>query len=135
VPERTTLPNNNASMRSVVLHSGALAIIFNNYSAQMENPAATLWPQHRWPVTVALSEDGGCTWPYMRHVETGDDFVGDANEKLNRRLSYPYIVQSRDGALHITYSYRDRQCIKYVRVSEQWIRDQRSDLRTALAWR
>ena len=135
VPERTALPNNNASMRSVVLQSGALAIIFNNYSAQMENPAATLWPQRRWPVTLALSEDGGQTWPYMRHVETGDDFAGNANEKLNRRLSYPYILQSRDGDLHITYSYRDRQCIKYVRVSERWIRDLRSDLHAALAWK
>ena len=29
-----------------------------------------------------------------------------------------------DGAIHVAYSYRGRQCIKYVRVTEAWIRSE-----------
>jgi predicted neuraminidase len=43
---------------------------------------------------------------------------------LNRRCSYPSIVQTRDGFIHVAYSYRGRQCIKYVRFTEDWVRDQ-----------
>jgi predicted neuraminidase len=33
-------------------------------------------------------------------------------------------VQTRDGLIHVAYSYRGRQCIKYVRFAESWLRDQ-----------
>lgn len=134
-PTATALPNNNASIRALKLHSGALALIFNHFSAQDEDPERTVWPRRRWPLTVALSDDDGATWPLMRHVDTGDDFCGTANEAINRRLGYPCLIQTRDGMLHVAYSYRDRQCIKYVRFAETWIRDQRGDLAAVLGWR
>ncbi len=134
-PVPTALPNNNASIQAVRLQSGAVALAFNQFSAQYEDPHRTIWPHRRWPLTLALSEDGGATWPFMRHLDTGDDFCGERNEQFNRRLSYPCLIQTRDGSLHTAYSYRDRQCIKYVRITEAWIRDQRSDLAAALSWR
>jgi predicted neuraminidase len=121
VPERTALPNNNSSIQATRLASGAIALAYNAYSAG-EDPGATLWPRARYPLSVALSEDEGCSWPYRRHVDAGDGFSGEANEQLNRRCAYPSILQTGDGAIHIAYSYRGRQCIKYVRVDEQWIR-------------
>jgi len=123
-PVRTVLPNNNASIGAIKLASGPLAIIFNNCNAQEEDPNKTIWPRERYPVTIALSEDEGNTWPYMRNLDAGDGFVGEANKKLNRRLEYPMIFQSRDGLIHCTYSLGQRQCIKYVRITEAWIRDQ-----------
>jgi predicted neuraminidase len=126
-PERTPLPNNNASIQALKLSSGNIALIFNHYSAN-DQPDKTIWPRRRYPVTLAISEDEGHTWPYMRHVDTSDDFGGEANEHLNRRCAYPCLLQTRDGAIHVAYSYRDRQCIKYVRISEGWIRDQRDIL-------
>jgi predicted neuraminidase len=123
-PARTVLPNNNASIGAIKLASGPLAIIFNNCNAQEEDPNKTIWPKERYPVSIALSEDEGQTWPYMRHLDTGDGFTGEANKKLNRRLEYPMIFQSKDGLIHCTYSTGQRQCIKYVRISEAWIRDQ-----------
>jgi predicted neuraminidase len=33
-------------------------------------------------------------------------------------------VQTRDGLIHIAYSYRGRQCIKYVQFTEGWIKNQ-----------
>ena len=122
-PVRTVLPNNNASIQATGLTSGHIAIVFDNVSVN-EDPTKTIWPPERYPLTVAISEDEGETWPYMRHVDTSDDFCGDKNRHLNRKVAYPCILQTRDGLIHIAYSYRNRQCIKYVRISERWIRDQ-----------
>lgn len=122
-PERTELPNNNASIQAMKLNSGNLAIIFNNLSVN-DDPDATIWPPIRYPITVAISENEGATWPYRRHIDTSDDFSGDQNVHLNRRCEYPSMMQTKDGALHIGYSYRNRQCIKYVRITEAWVKDQ-----------
>lgn len=127
VPEPTTLPNNNSSIQAIKLTSGYIAIAFNYYQASPQSGSA-IWPKRRYPVTVAISEDEGTTWPYMRHIDTGDDFCGERNEHLNRRLSYPGLIQTRDGMIHAFYSYRDRQCIKYVSFSEDWVRDRRDYL-------
>ena len=104
-PERTVLPNNNASIQSIRLHSGHLAIIFNHHSAN-DDPTLTVWPKRRYPVTLALSEDEGLSWPYLRHVETGDNFAGEKNEALNRGHAYPTLLESADGRLHLAYSSR-----------------------------
>jgi predicted neuraminidase len=121
VPERTVLPNNNASIQAARLASGAIALAYNDYSGG-DDPDATIWPRVRYPLTVALSEDEGTTWPYGRQIDPGDGFCGEANIGLNRRCAYPSILQTSDGAIHVAYSYRGRQCIKYVRFSEEWIR-------------
>jgi predicted neuraminidase len=122
-PERTPLPNNNASIQAAGLPSGRIAIVYNHFSAN-EDPDVAVWPDRRYPLTIALSEDEGRTWPYMRHIDPGDGFFGAENEALNRVCAYPSLVPGPDGAIHVAYSYRGRQCIKYVRVSEDWIRDQ-----------
>jgi predicted neuraminidase len=122
-PERTVLPNNNSSIQAIKLTSGSIAMVFNHAGSGGDSDAV-VWPRARYPLTVALSEDGGQTWPFMRHIDTGDNFAGEQNRSLNRRCSYPSIVQTRDGLIHVAYSYRGRQCIKYVRFTEDWIRDQ-----------
>ncbi len=121
VPERTSLPNNNASIRAIRLQSGGIAIIFNHCSAN-EDPSVVVWPYERTPVTIAISEDEGVTWPYMRHIEAGDQYCGDANRKFNRRYEYPSLIQSKDGMLHAAYAYGNRTHIKYVSFSEDWVR-------------
>jgi predicted neuraminidase len=122
-PVRTVLPNNNASIQATLLQSGRIAIIFNNHSAN-DDPNKTVWPPVRYPVTIALSEDEGQTWPYIRNVDPSDGNLGEANIHLNRRCGYPCIMQTRDGAIHVGYSFRPRQCIKYVRLSEAWVMGQ-----------
>lgn len=122
-PEPTSLPNNNASTQNIKLASGHLAMVFNNYQVKDE-PHEAVWPRRRYPVTIAISEDGGKSWPFMRDVDAGDAFWGDENVHLNRRLGYPGLIQTRDGMIHVFYSYRGRQCIKYVRLGEEWVRGQ-----------
>ncbi|MEV8286338.1 sialidase family protein [Streptomyces niveus] len=79
------------------------------------------WGAPRAPLTLALSADGGRTWPVMRDLETGDGhcLTNNSRDKLNREFSYPTILQGADGTLHIAYTYW-RQAIKYVRVAPDW---------------
>lgn len=144
-PAPTTLPNNNASIQAIRLADGGIAILFNDSSAKDatgrrlslyddiggdEAPAAppalgrsAFWGAPRAPMTLAVSHDGGLTWPRRRNLETGDGFcmTNNSKEKLNREFSYPSLRQAADGSLHIAYTYW-RQAIKYVRVPLDWVR-------------
>ena len=53
-PKKTVLLNNNAAIQAHMLASGRMAIVFN--------------PTHsaRVPIRIAVSEDGGKTWPHYR---------------------------------------------------------------------
>lgn len=152
VPEPTELPNNNSSIQFVRLANGHLAIVFNDISAaqaterrtslydEIEDeeggaaaeaketaPATTgktaFWGTPRAPMTLAISEDGGRTWPFRRNLEVGDGYCMTNNSELhlNREFSYPSIKQTADGLIHIAYTYY-RQKIRYVRVSEDWVK-------------
>ncbi|MFF2186222.1 exo-alpha-sialidase [Streptomyces sp. NPDC058155] len=79
------------------------------------------WGAPRAPLTLALSADGGRTWPVRRDLETGDGhcLTNNSRDRLNREFSYPTILQGPDGTLHIAYTYW-RQAIKYVRVAPDW---------------
>jgi predicted neuraminidase len=82
------------------------------------------WGTPRSPMTLAISEDGGRSWPVRRNLDVGDGYCLSNNSRdgLNREYSYPSIHQGADGALHIAYTYF-RQAIKYVRVDPQWAYD------------
>ncbi|MCD7965896.1 MAG: exo-alpha-sialidase [Clostridiaceae bacterium] len=120
-PVRTELPNNNSSISVIRLPNGHLAAAFNPVRFN-DDPKKTVWPALRCPVALAVSEDGGKTWPYRRIAEAGDGYTGAWNEGNNRRYEYPVIMQGRDGAIHAAWSWGDRACVKYMRVDEKWIR-------------
>jgi predicted neuraminidase len=149
-PEPTALPNNNSSIQATVLADGRIALVFNHSSAAdatdrrtglyddiedeegaapqaeaVPAPATThrtaFWGAPRAPMTLALSSDGGRSWPVMRDLETGDGFcmTNNSKDQLNREFSYPSITQTPDGTLHIAFTYF-RRAIKYVRVVPDW---------------
>ncbi|MEH3086646.1 MAG: exo-alpha-sialidase [Xylophilus ampelinus] len=151
-PAPTALPNNNSSIQATALANGDLALIFNASSAAdaterreslydeiadenrhndrsnvlSEVPAeqrAAFWGAPRAPMTLALSADGGRTWPWRRNLDEGDGYCMSNNSeaKLNREFSYPSVKQSADGRLHLSYTYF-RQAIKYVRVDAAWVK-------------
>ncbi|MCY0628244.1 exo-alpha-sialidase [Klebsiella pneumoniae] len=127
------------------LDNGELALVFNNMSAAgaterraslydeiadddgRREPEATgksaFWGAPRAPMTVAISADGGESWPWLRNLDEGDGYcmTNNSEQKLNREFSYPSIKQGADGNLHIAYTWY-RQAIKYVRVSPQWVK-------------
>ncbi|HJC23029.1 MAG TPA: exo-alpha-sialidase [Candidatus Eisenbergiella merdavium] len=126
VPVRTELPNNNSSISAIKLQSGALALAYNPVRAN-DDPDKTVWPRLRCPVAIALSDDDGKTWPAIRLVEMGDGYIGAENNVNNHRYEYPVVMQSGDGRIHVAYSYYDRRCVKYVVVTEDWIRGERTE--------
>jgi len=141
-PEPTGLPNNNSSIQAVRLANGHIAMVFNESSKENATgrrlslyddiggeevapltERSAFWGAPRAPMTLAISEDEGRTWPHRRNLEIGDGFcmTNNSKDRLNREFSYPSIVQTPDGTLHIAYTYW-RQAIKYVRVTEAWAR-------------
>jgi predicted neuraminidase len=88
------------------------------------NAKKAFWGTPRAPMTIALSEDNGKTWGFIRNVEMGDGYCmsNNSKENLNREFSYPSIKQTADGKIHIAFTYF-RQTIKYVQIDEEWIKE------------
>ncbi|KAK3240557.1 hypothetical protein CYMTET_49610 [Cymbomonas tetramitiformis] len=108
---RTRLPSNNSGLQAVLLASGWIALVFNNVAGGSAGP--------RFPLSLALSQDAGVSWPYVRDIEIAD---GTDVLHLGRRQewSYPSIVQNRQGLLQISYTFR-RDTIKHVVVTQEWV--------------
>jgi predicted neuraminidase len=73
-PVKTALPNNNASVQVFRLHDGNLVMAFNNSAIVPPDPdrsGAHPTAGLRKPLSLALSEDGGQSWRYVRDLETG----------------------------------------------------------------
>lgn len=92
--EVTDLPNNNSGIDIAPLGGEKLALIFN--------PVSGNWGK-RYPITVAISEDNGKTWPVKYDIEKGE------NEK--DELSYPAIFYE-NGQLVGCYTW-NRQRIAF----------------------
>ncbi|GAB3412300.1 sialidase family protein [Flindersiella endophytica] len=123
-PKRTELANNDSSIQVARLSSGELVLAYNDSSLERD--------QFRWerrgegwrkkplrtPLTLALSEDGGRTWPHRRNVQVADL----AYRENQMGYSYPAVMQARDGRIHVAYSYL-RTAIKHVVLDTGWIRE------------
>ncbi|MGB4588582.1 MAG: sialidase family protein [Clostridiaceae bacterium] len=118
-PKPTPLPNNNSSISAIRTLSGLVAVAYNPTSTPVPVKGKAAWPGLRNPVAVALSEDGGLTFPLIRWMERGEGYIGDENKTNNKQYEYPYIMQSSDGRLHLTYAAYTRQCVKYVSFTEE----------------
>ena len=90
-PSLTELPNPSSGTDAVTLADGRHLIVYNH----------TATPKARTPLNVAVSADGKA-WRPVRVLEA------DAGE-----YSYPSVIQSRNGTVHITYTWR-RERIKHV---------------------
>lgn len=118
-PKPTVLPNNNSSISAIRTQSGRIAIAYNPTCVSEDMRSKCAWPGLRCPVAVALSEDGGLTFPMIRWMERGEGYIGDENKTNNKQYEYPYIMQSADGRLHLTYAAFTRKAVKYVSFTEE----------------
>jgi predicted neuraminidase len=123
VPTPTHLPNNNSSIQAAPLKDGFLAIAFNNNSSGVSRDKPGV--AKRNPLSIALSQDGGETWPWVRDIETGNS-AGQPNEVHEPRwtpeeYSYPSLLQDANGKINVAYTY-SREAIKVVRFDEEWIK-------------
>ncbi|KAK3274056.1 hypothetical protein CYMTET_17742 [Cymbomonas tetramitiformis] len=108
---RTKFPSNNSGIQALRLASGAIVLVFNNIRTKIR----------RDPLSVALSTDGGKSWPYVRDIEVGGAADPASGKVRMLGYSYPSVVQTEDGAIHVSYTF-NREAIKYVRITEEWIK-------------
>jgi predicted neuraminidase len=99
-----SLPNNNSGIDAVTMQDGQHAIVYNHVGG---TPGQ--WGGKRSPLNLSISQDGH-EWQAALVLES------DPGE-----YSYPAIIQSRNGLLHITYTWR-RQRIKHVVVDPSHLR-------------
>jgi predicted neuraminidase len=119
LPARDTdVLNPGSGLEAIRLRSGRWLLVNND----------TERGRHR--LSVSLSEDEGRTWPWTRALEA-EPPAPDATT-----ASYPSVIQTRDGMIHVTYTYtrkrgeavapdnprRELETIKHVWFEEAWVR-------------
>ena len=95
--EPTDLPNPNSGTDAVTLKNGKHVLVYNHVTKK-----SIEWGGKRSPLNVAISEDGK-TWKPLVTLE---------NEP-KQEFSYPAVIQTSDGKIHITYTWK-REKIKHV---------------------
>lgn len=95
--EKTNLPNNNSGTDAVTLKDGRQLLVYNHVL-----PPGTLAKGARTPLNVAVSKDG-VKWYAAAILE----------DSPISQYSYPSVIQSSDGLVHVIYTWR-RQKIKHV---------------------
>jgi predicted neuraminidase len=95
----TELPNPSSGTDALTLADGRQLLVYNHSAGPPENP----WKGKRYPLDIALSTDG-VAW---RHVLTLE------SQPIGNGYAYPAVIQTRDGLVHVTYTW-DRKMIKHV---------------------
>lgn len=98
---KTEIPN-TASVELLVLQDGKWAFVGNDLE------------DGRYRLSLFMSDDEGKTWKWKTALENVP--------KGESGFSYPCLIQTADGLLHITYSYHlksDKKSIKYVVVDPE----------------
>ncbi|WP_435355560.1 sialidase family protein [Emticicia sp. SJ17W-69] len=90
------LQNPNSGIDAVTLMNGSHVLIYNPL------PSGNKWSNGRNILKVAISKDG-INWTDIYELENKD----------KSEYSYPAVIQTQDGLIHITYTY-DRKLVKYV---------------------
>lgn len=95
-PAATTLPNPNAGTDAVTLADGRHLLVYNHTTRGGD------FPSGRNMLNVAISSDGK-NWKTILTLE---------REKRSE-FSYPAVIQSADGLVHIVYTWK-RQTVKHA---------------------
>jgi predicted neuraminidase len=91
-------PNPNAAVDLLRLKSGKLLLVYNDSM------------NDRTPLTVAVSSDGGKTWPIKKNLATGPyDYA------------YPFAIQSKDGKIHVVFTSHERSIVRHAVFDEAWL--------------
>ncbi|WP_295121220.1 exo-alpha-sialidase [uncultured Chitinophaga sp.] len=99
--DTTQLLNPNSGTDAVTLKSGWQLIVYNPGLQGKD------WSNSRGKLAVAVSKDG-ITWKDVLLLENGDD---------RNEYSYPAVIQTKDGRIHITYTF-NRKNVKHVVLRE-----------------
>lgn len=95
--EPIALPNNNSGIDAVTLQDGRHLLVYNHVDRSSSD-------DRRNRLHVAISEDG-INWAAVATLEDDED--------TGNEYSYPAVIQTPDGIVHITYTWR-RELIKHL---------------------
>lgn len=98
--ETSSLPNNNSGLDGVTLEDGRHILVYNHSTRQQPG----MGHKGRGVLNVAVSEDGQ-NWEAALVLEYLDE--------QGRQFSYPAVIQTEDGLVHIVYTWH-RERIKHV---------------------
>lgn len=103
--EDTDLLNPGTSVEVIGLENGNWIMAYND----IENGKHSL--------AVSLSDDEGKIWKWTRHLEK--EKAGEGS------FSYPSVIQTKDGLIHVTYSFhlKNNKTIKHVAFSADWVKE------------
>lgn len=101
------LPNNNSGTDAVTLKDGRQLLVYNHV---LPDSSWVKGKGPRTPLNVALSKDGK-KWSAALVLE----------DSPISQYSYPSVIQSADGMVHIVYTWR-REKIKYVKIDPTKLR-------------
>ncbi len=95
----TTLPNPNSGTDALTLADGRHLVVFNPTAHRPDHSGKG----DRHPLAVAVSNDG-LAWQRVATLE---------HEPRPAGYAYPAVIQSRDGRVHVSYTW-DRRRIRHV---------------------
>ena len=98
------LPNPGSSVEAIALKDGRWILVYNDTE------------KGRNSLAVSMSDDEGRTWKWTRHIEKAE----------TGSYHYPSVIQTRDGAIHVTYSRYtsgkpEMQTIAHARFNAEWV--------------
>ena len=91
-----SLPNNNSGIDALTLADGRQLIVYNHVGG-----ITGKWGGKRTPLNISISDDG-------HHWQAAWVLESDPGE-----YSYPAMIQTKDGLVHITYTWK-RERVKHV---------------------
>lgn len=97
--EATNLPNPNSGIDAISLKDGRQLLVYN--------PTGKNWGD-RVPLSIAISSDGK-KWDRILDLEP----LTEKTDKEGEEYSYPTMIQSSNGMIHIVYTW-NRKTVKYV---------------------
>ena len=93
------LPNPFSGLDAIRLRDGRVLLAFNDTQNNRSN------------LRLAVSPDGGATWQRLNSL---------VEEEAGQEFSYPFLLQSSDGLIHLVYTWK-RKGIRHVVFNSAWL--------------
>jgi len=102
-PQPLDLPNPDSGLTALRLADGRVLLAFNDSAAGRGN------------LSLAVSNDEGRTWRCLATLA----------EEAGAEFSYPFLLRTRDGKIHLVYTWK-RKGIKHVAFNSVWLNARQS---------
>ena len=142
LPARTALANPDAAIAGVVLPDGRILAVLNNTDSGRDSLSLMVSADGgvAWKIAYQLEDQRGLLAEPARYMQVAavlaratDAGIADATgyaqsarrnkcraEQCGFEFSYPYLIQARNGDLHLVYTW-NRSFIKHVSFTRAWL--------------